>query len=174
MQEDGTTIRAIPTEEYFARVRRQLSEEGYAYVRVTGVSMQPLLRHLRDGVVLIPPELIKRGDIVLFDRKNGRYALHRVIRKGKNGFMMAGDNQWHYETNLSYDQIVGVASEIVRGEKRIPCSNFFLIAHFRLSEIDLLSNSANSAITDSINSPSVESVLIRSFSNLTSTSIDFK
>ena len=126
MQEDGTTIRAIPTEEYFARVRRQLSEEGYAYVRVTGVSMQPLLRHLRDGVVLIPPELIKRGDIVLFDRKNGRYALHRVIRKGKNGFMMAGDNQWHYETNLSYDQIVGVASEIVRGEKRIPCSNFFL------------------------------------------------
>ena len=126
MQEDGTTIQAIPTEEYFARVRRQLSEDGRAYVRITGISMQPVLRHLKDGVVLVPPEHIRRGDIVLFDRKNGRYALHRVIRKGEEGFMMAGDNQWYYETGLPYDQIVGVVSEIVRGEKRIPCSNFFL------------------------------------------------
>jgi hypothetical protein len=107
-------------------VRQQLSENGQAYVRVTGNSMEPLLRHLQDGVNIIPPEKIRRGDIVLFDRKNGRYALHRVIRKGKTGFSMAGDNQWYMERDLPYDQIIGVVSSIQRKGKRIPCDRFFL------------------------------------------------
>ena len=93
--------------------------------------MRPLLRHMRDGVVIVPPEQIRRGDIVLFNRMNERYALHRVIRKGKSGFTMAGDNQWHMEKNLPYGQIEGVVSEIVRGEKRIPCSGFFLRVYSR-------------------------------------------
>lgn len=85
--------------------------------------MQPLLRHMRDGVTIIPPDRIRRGDIVLFDRMNGRYALHRVIRMGKTGFSMAGDNQWHLEKELSYDQIIGVVSRIHRGGKDIPCTH---------------------------------------------------
>ncbi len=122
----GKTIRTIPTEEYFERVKQQLSENGQAFVRVTGISMQPLLRHLRDGVAIVPPEKIHRGDIVLFDRKNGRYALHRVIRKGREGFTMAGDNQRFMEKDLPYDQIVGVVSGIQRKGKWIPCSNIWL------------------------------------------------
>jgi signal peptidase I len=110
-------------------VKEQLSEHGQAFVRVTGTSMQPLLQHLRDGVVLIPPKEIRRGDIVLFDRKNGRYALHRVIRKGKTGFSMAGDHQWHMEENLPYDQVIGVVSCIQRKGKSIPRDNFFLRAY---------------------------------------------
>ena len=125
-------IQAIPTEAYFSRVKQQLSENGQAFVRVTGVSMQPLLRHLRDGVVIVPPGHIRRGDIVLFNRMNERYALHRVIRKGKNGFTMAGDNQWYMEKDLPYDQIVGVVSEIVRDGKRIPRENFFLRIYSRV------------------------------------------
>lgn len=119
-------IRVIPTEAYFAKVRRQLADQGQAYVRVTGMSMRPLLRHLRDGVIIAPPENIRVGDIVLFDRRNGRYALHRVIQKRKAGFTMAGDSQWHLEKNLPYDQIVGVAVCIDRGGRRIPCQSFFL------------------------------------------------
>ena len=119
-------VRAIPTETYFSLVREKLATEGQAYVRVTGTSMRPLLEHLRDGVVIVPPKKIRWGDIVMFDRKNGRYALHRVIRRGKNGFTMAGDNQWHYETDLSYEGIVGVVSLIDRNGRLIPRENFFL------------------------------------------------
>ena len=118
-------MRRIPTETYFSLVRQQLAENGRAYVRVTGESMRPILRHLRDGVVIVPPDRIRRGDIVLFDRMNGRYALHRVIRVGKAGFVMAGDNQWHFETDLPYNQIVGVVSEIDRSGKIISVDNFF-------------------------------------------------
>ena len=120
------TVRVIPTETYFALVRRSLAETGRAYVRVTGDSMRPLLRHLRDGVVIVPPGRVRAGDIVLFDRRNGRYALHRVIYKGKNGFVMAGDNQWHLERALPYGQILGVVDEIVRDGRRIARKNVFL------------------------------------------------
>lgn len=125
MSEDRP-VRVIPTETYFSRIRQKLSDDGRAYVRVTGDSMRPLLRHLRDGVIIVPPERVRIGDIVLFDRRNGRYALHRVIRTGETGFMMAGDNQWHMEKDLPYDQIVGVACGVVRGERFIPRENFFL------------------------------------------------
>ncbi len=119
-------IRVIPTEAYFAMVRRQLSESGHAYVRVTGMSMWPLLRHLTDGVIIVPPDRVRLGDIVLFDRKNGRYTLHRVVMKEKKGFSMAGDHQWHVERGLPYGQIMGVVSILDRNGRRIPCESFFL------------------------------------------------
>ncbi len=119
-------VQILPTETYFDLVRCQLEGSGQAYVRVTGSSMQPLLRHLRDGVVIEPPARIRTGDIVLFDRRNGRYALHRVIRRGKRGFTMAGDNQWHMEHNLPYDQVVGVVTVIVRNGRRVSRNNLSL------------------------------------------------
>ena len=131
----GNTIKTIPTEEYFARVKQQLSENGQAFVRVTGNSMQPLLHNLRDGVAIVPPGEIHIGDIVLFDRQNGRYALHRVIRKRKKGFTMAGDNQRHMEKDLPYGQIIGVVSQIQRNGKWIPCTNVWLRIYFRMVTI---------------------------------------
>lgn len=114
-------LQVLPTEEYFSRVKKSLAEKGQAYVRVTGVSMTPLLRHLRDGVMLVPPERISAGDIVLFERENGRYALHRVIAVKGSVFTMAGDNQWHIEKNLPVHRIVGVAKMLHRNGKFIPC-----------------------------------------------------
>ena len=119
-------LQVLPTEAYFAKVRESLAQLGQSYVRVTGMSMWPLLHHLRDGVIIIPPDRIRTGDIVLFDRQNGRYALHRVVGRGKHGFSMAGDHQWHVERNLPYDQIVGVASMLHRKGRLIPSKNFFV------------------------------------------------
>lgn len=116
----------LPTETYFALVRQQLSDTGKAYVGVTGTSMMPLLHHLRDGVILEPPRMIRVGDIVLFDRRNGRYALHRVIRKSKAAFTMAGDHQWFMERNLPYDQVIGVVVAINRNGRRISVKNIFM------------------------------------------------
>lgn len=126
------SVRVIPTETYFALVRQSLADTGQAYVRVTGASMMPLLRHMRDGVIIVPPRCVRVGDIVLFDRLTGRYALHRVIFKGKNGFVMAGDNQWHLEWDLPYSQVVGVVDAIDRDGRRISCNGFFIKLYARL------------------------------------------
>ena len=119
-----TRLQVLPTEEYFSRVRKDLAQNGQAYVRVTGTSMTPLLHHVRDGVVLVPPKRIRSGDIVLFSRENGRYALHRVIRIKGDRFTMAGDHQWHIETGLPAKQIVGVAAMLHRRGKFISCKKF--------------------------------------------------
>ncbi len=124
-------LRVVDTEKYFSIIKQMLTDNGQAFVRVTGNSMYPLLHHLRDGVILVPPSRVRSGDIVLFDRRNGRYALHRVIGMGKNGFTMAGDNQWHMERNLPCEQIVGVVSAICRDGKEIPVERFFLKIYFQ-------------------------------------------
>lgn len=126
------TVRILPTETYFAMVREKLESSGQAYVRVTGNSMMPLLRNIKDGVIIEPRGEIHAGDIVLFDRRNGRYALHRVIRVHEDRFDMAGDNQWHIEYGLPVDQVMGVAACIVRGDRRIPCSKKSLRIHARV------------------------------------------
>lgn len=115
-------MQMLPTEQYFEMIKELLAAEGSAFVRVTGNSMCPLLHHLRDGVIIVPPKRIRLGDIVLFERRNGRYALHRVIGKRRTSFTMAGDNQWHMEHNLPYEQIVGRVTHIVRDDRRIPVS----------------------------------------------------
>ena len=123
------SIRILPTEVYFSLVRRMLAETGQAYVRVTGTSMLPLLRPMRDGVVIRPAGKLRPGDIVLCDRGNGRYVLHRVIRMGRDGFTMAGDHQGHAEPGFSRDQVLGVVREIDRGNRRISVNSFFLVLY---------------------------------------------
>ena len=124
VQPHSDSLKVLSTAAYFARVREQLSETGQAYVRVTGVSMRPLLHHLRDGVIIVPPEHVSVGDIVLYARESGRYALHRVIGKKGAVFTMAGDNQWHIEEDLPCSQIVGVVSALHRNGRVIPSKHF--------------------------------------------------
>lgn len=125
----GKNLRVIPTETYFQLVRDELEKNGRAFVRVTGCSMWPLLHHLRDGVILIPPMKITPGDIVLFDRRNRRYALHRVIKVKADRFSMMGDHQWHIEHDLPCGQIVGVVSTICRDGRELSVQSFAVKAY---------------------------------------------
>lgn len=122
-------VKILPTDIYFAGIKQSLEESGQAFVRVTGDSMRPLLRHLEDGVFIVPVERIKRGDIVLFDRRNGRYVLHRVIRVRGDYFSMCGDNQWRMDRKLPAAQVVGRVQWIQRGSKVIPADKWWMKAY---------------------------------------------
>ena len=67
-------------------------------VPVKGVSMRPFLRNA-DFAYLAPlPKKLKRGDIVLFQRKNDQYVLHRVYKIRKDGtYLILGDSQYEPE-----------------------------------------------------------------------------
>ena len=127
----SNSVHIMPTEEYFQLVRSMLDNTGQASVRVTGMSMWPLLYHLRDSVLLSRPDQIRTGDVVLFDRLNGRYALHRIVRKKKSGFDMAGDHQWHIEHDLPYEQIMGVVTGIYRNGRYISCKKLYMKLYAR-------------------------------------------
>lgn len=96
MEADKKTV-ILPMDQLIGLVQLQLSEKGSASLVVTGNSMLPIFRHMRDRVLLAPPENFKKGDIILYRRDDGKYVLHRILKK-KDGYVIcSGDNQWVVE-----------------------------------------------------------------------------
>ena len=78
-----------------------------------------MLRQYRDSVVLAPvDDRLQQGDIALYQRDDGSYVLHRVIRLIPEGYLFCGDNQAELET-VRQDQLVAVVtSYIKKGQQR--------------------------------------------------------
>ena len=82
-----------------------------------GISMLPMLRQGKDSIILSPlPDKLKKYDIPLYQRDNGKYVLHRVVEAGDT-YTCIGDNQYTYEYGLRYDQMIGVVTAFTRGDK---------------------------------------------------------
>jgi len=105
------------------------NENSRVSIIITGNSMLPFLREGIDSVELVKPDFAKlrKLDIVLIQRKNGVYILHRLYKKKKDCFYMVGDNQVFIEGPLYPDQLIGVVDTIIRNGKRIPSRSFPLI-----------------------------------------------
>lgn len=55
-----------------------LRENGYTICSPISGSMKPLIRPNIDSAVFVPPEHIRKYDVVLY-RRNGQAIMHRVI-----------------------------------------------------------------------------------------------
>ena len=98
---------------------------GQCKLRVTGYSMTPILKHLRDSVILTSPQnrVIKKGEIVFIQRDTGQYVLHRVLKIiDDETFVMNGDAQQWTEI-VKNKQVIGVCCKIIRKDKEISCDN---------------------------------------------------
>lgn len=82
-----------------------------------GISMLPMIRQGIDSVTLSPvPEKLKKYDIPLYQRKDGHYVLHRVV-KVEDTYTCIGDNQFIFEPGLEHSQMIAVVTGFSRGEK---------------------------------------------------------
>ena len=53
---------------------------------------------------------MKKGDIVLYRRKDGTLVLHRIVKVGeKDTFLVCGDHQWKLDEQVEEDQILAAA-----------------------------------------------------------------
>lgn len=91
--------RIVDTAEYLDTVCALLREgRTQVPVPVKGISMRPFLR---DGdLAYLDPirEPVRRGDVVLYRRKNGQYVLHRIYRCLPDGsYLLLGDSQMTLE-----------------------------------------------------------------------------
>lgn len=96
--------------------------QRHVAVPVAGNSMVPFL-HDGDTVYLdLPDSPLKKGDIVLYTRVNGRYILHRIQKiLPDGGFIMVGDAQQEREYLPSQDLIhARVTSARCRGKLTHP------------------------------------------------------
>lgn len=89
-----------------------------------GISMLPMLRQGIDSVTLSPlPEKLKKYDLPLYQRDNGKYVLHRVTEVGET-YTCMGDNQFAPETGLRQDQMIALVTAFTRGEKEYRVTDF--------------------------------------------------
>ena len=109
----------VPMESLVQLILVQLETAKKANLTVTGVSMRPMLHQFKDSVILAPVDgKLKRGDIALYLRDNGRYVLHRVIRLTPDGYLFCGDNQAELEP-VRQDQMIAVVTGYTKnGQQR--------------------------------------------------------
>lgn len=76
-----------------------------------GTSMYPMFADAHDQAVIAPlgGRTVRRGDVVLYRRSDGRLVLHRVSRRTAEGcYDMVGDNQSEIERSVQPQQLLGV------------------------------------------------------------------
>ena len=104
-------------------LKEVISGGGKFSFKVTGGSMFPLLIEGRDSVILEKIHTLKAGDIILYQRDDGNYVLHRIVKIKNGELYLCGDAQFVIEYPIRYDQVIAVACAIVRNGETIKVSN---------------------------------------------------
>lgn len=88
-----------------------------------GISMLPMLRQEKDSVELSPlPEQLKSYDLPMYQRKDGKMVIHRIVAVKEDYYVCMGDNTERFE-KIYPEQMMGIVSAFWRGEKRIEATS---------------------------------------------------
>lgn len=93
----------------------------------TGDSMLPMLNGVSDTVTLTKkPDKLKRHDIAFYHRRHDdALVLHRVIKVNcDNTFVMSGDNQYYFDTDIPYCDVLAVMKSYSKGGRTVTSSDF--------------------------------------------------
>ncbi len=113
-------VRGYAVDDMLGAMQAVIDSGGEFRLMPRGTSMLPYLKEGRDSVALVKlTGRVRKHDILLYRRKNGKYVLHRVTGIGKTGYIMCGDNQTTFEPGITDEQIIGVVSAVWHKEKRI-------------------------------------------------------
>lgn len=116
--------REIPIDDLFPIIKEQLDSGGSAVLTISGTSMSPLFIDRKTSVKFIKPSnQPQKYDIIFYRRADGKYILHRIVGKNKDGYICRGDNQFENEFSVSEDSIIGIVTQYNNG-KWIATSSF--------------------------------------------------
>lgn len=119
-------LRVLPPEILMGPLLELVKEQGEVPLVISGNSMAPFLVHGRDTVYLSAVKSSpKKGDMVLYQRDNGSYILHRVYKVEEGIYSFVGDAQSFIETGIRQDQLRAVVKAVRRKDKLISSGNFW-------------------------------------------------
>lgn len=99
-------------------IRERLAEGQSVRFSPRGISMLPMLRQGIDSVVISPlPQKLKKYDLPLYQREDGKYILHRIVGAGPT-YICMGDNQFVPEPGVRAEQMIAVVTAFYRGDKK--------------------------------------------------------
>lgn len=121
---DSWDNRSVALEELMPLIRESLSQGKSVRFSPRGTSMLPMLRQGKDQIILSPiREKLHRFDLPFYQREDGQYVLHRIVKAGET-YTCMGDNQFVMESGIRHDQIIAVATGFVRGDKEHSVKEF--------------------------------------------------
>ncbi len=102
-----------------------LNEGKDVIITARGSSMRPIVKNLRDAVILTSYKgNAEIGDVILYKRESGSFVLHRIVDKKEDGsFVLMGDFQLVREEGIMESQIIASLSGYIRKDKAIFCSS---------------------------------------------------
>lgn len=103
-----------------SNIEKQLSEQGVYVSTTVGWSMFPMLRNRKDRIVVLPvgDQRLKKYDLPLYRRPDGKYILHRIIGVKEDHYIIRGDNTYCKE-HVPDAWILGYVSEFYRNGKHV-------------------------------------------------------
>lgn len=113
-------------------IQEKLAQGQSVRFMPNGISMLPMLREGRDSVVLSPVfRRLRKYDLPLYRRDDGRFVLHRVVEVGTD-YVCVGDNQFLPERGIRQDQIIALVTAFVRDGREISVRSFAYQMYCRL------------------------------------------
>lgn len=105
-------------------IKESLKSGASVPLTVTGSSMMPLLKPQRDIVWLEQCDMrqIKKGDILLFERGNGKPVLHRV-RKIENDVLIMNGDALYWTEPIEKTQVIACVKKFERNKKMFTCES---------------------------------------------------
>ena len=114
----NVTETSVSNELYFSGVEQLLAEGKSVRIKAKGRSMEPFIRDGRDEIVLSAGIQARKGCIILA-RTGECIVLHRVINIEGNAVTLMGDGNLYKTESCLREDIIAVATRIVRRGKEI-------------------------------------------------------
>lgn len=102
----------------------EMIKDGGCYpIRGSGHSMRPFLDE--NDILMVTAlkgKKIRVGDILLYERDNGKFVFHRVYKIHRDGtYSFVGDNQYRAENGIRHDQLRAYVTRVIRKDREIDC-----------------------------------------------------
>lgn len=123
----------MPNDVLLPAVGEIVAEGGSVTLRTKGMSMMPFIIGDRDCVLLVRPEDLKVGDIVLAKVANGAFVLHRVFEVDGDSLVLMGDGNLEGKERCGRGDVLAQAVTIIKEDGReIDCTS---AGHLRKARI---------------------------------------
>ncbi|MCR4614580.1 MAG: S24/S26 family peptidase [Clostridiales bacterium] len=117
--------KSITLDQAYGLILETLENDGRVSFVSTGNSMYPTIRDRKDTIYLAKPDRpLRKFDIIFYRRDDGKFVLHRIVGKNKDGYILCGDNQIVKEYGIRPDQVIALLKEFEKDGKRINCDSF--------------------------------------------------
>ena len=118
MEKQAATEYVTQLDTLMPLIRERLNAGQTVRFAPRGISMLPMLRQGIDTVILSPvPNKLKKYDLPLYQRTDGKYIMHRVVEVGET-YTCIGDNQFVLETGVTHGQILALVTAFYRGDRK--------------------------------------------------------